>query len=228
MRPAGSKAVLVPRGNPAWTRQLCGSSPLPPSPALALLVLPSCVRAQKQHCTAIPVLALSHHGVRSCWQSVQGLPTARWDGDKDLVLPGQAVGPTCSTTLWSWEGALRASLLLGAVLLPAPGTKFSYSWSPLPSLVSYGARMASPQHSVLPHHRDSLLCLHHTATAQASRHGPRTAEGCPSDSLPAGHRDCRHSPRQCPSTGTQPLSLQGPACPGPTLSQAREEGTPQI
>lgn len=87
MRPAGSKAVLVPRGNPAWTRQLCGSSPLPPSPALALLVLPSCVRAQKQHCTAIPVLALSHHGVRSCWQSVQGLPTARWDEDKDLVLP---------------------------------------------------------------------------------------------------------------------------------------------
>lgn len=86
------------------------------------------------------------------------------------------------------KGALRASLLLGAVLLPAPGTKFSYSWSPLPSPVSYGARMASPQRSVLPHHRDSLLCLHHTATAQASRHGPRTAEGCPSDSLPAGQQ----------------------------------------
>lgn len=33
-----------------------------------------------------------------------------------------------------------------------------------------------------------LLCLHHTATAQASRHGPRTAEGCPSDSLPAGQQ----------------------------------------
>lgn len=148
-----------------------------PSPALALLVLPSCVRAQKQHCTAIPVLALSHHGVRSCWQSVQGLPTARWDEDKDLVLPGQAVGPTCSTTLWSWEGALRASLLLGAVLLPAPGTKFSYSWSPLPSPVSYGARMASPQHSVLPHHRDSLLCLHHTAQHRP----PGMAPGQPRD-----------------------------------------------
>lgn len=120
MGPAGSKAELVPRGNPAWTRQLCAELTTSPSPALALLVLPSCVRAQKQHCTAIPVLALSHHGVRSCWQSVQGLPTARWDGDKDLVLPGQAVGLTCSTTLWSWEGGSQSLSPAGGCPPPSP------------------------------------------------------------------------------------------------------------
>lgn len=124
----------------------------------------------------LPGFALSYHRVRFCWQSVQGLPTARWDGDKDLMLPGQAVSPTRSTTLCPGKGAVTASLLLGAALLPAPGTKISYSWSPLPSPVSHGARMASPHCSALPYHRDSLLCLHHAATAQASRHSPRTGQ----------------------------------------------------
>lgn len=50
MGPAGSKAVLVPQGNPAWTRQLCAELTTSPSPVLALLVLPGCVRAQEQHC----------------------------------------------------------------------------------------------------------------------------------------------------------------------------------
>lgn len=158
----------------------------------------------------LPGLALGHHGVRSCWPRVQGLLTARWDGDKDLMLPGQAVGSICSTTLWSWEGGYPPPSPRHQHFLLLVTSAFScFSWcrdgiTPL---------LCTPLPQGLP------ALLHHTATAQGSRHSPGTAQA-----LPVGHRDGWQSPGQCPSTGTLPLSLQGPARPGPRLTKHTRRG----